>query len=162
GSGVEQHGGRIEPVKCPARPVHAPPEAEVGGQSFEADVPMIAGAVSKRMQFDFGDRPVGVDGLEDELDGRAVFAKEGEIDAVADQGRAERQGPTTKHAGGHVCRLAGGPWSGEARRGGGSGGVGGVTTFFGFFFSRRGKRLQYLMWVFSQTNSTLTNPCPPP
>ena len=65
-----------------ARAVDAPAVSEGRRQAGDEDVPVVAGAVAARMQGDLRERLVAVERIDDEEDGRAVAAQQGEIDAV--------------------------------------------------------------------------------
>src|SRR5262245_5444978 len=72
-------------------PVDAPAVAEAIGESFEADVPVVAGAVFVRVEFDFGGFARFIQRFDDQRNGGTVLAQEGKVDGGAENGRAQRQ-----------------------------------------------------------------------
>ena len=106
--------GRVEPVaagRSGRRP--ASRSRTVGGRPSTQDVPVVAGAVER------GSRAISASGasspsscVEDERDGRAVAAEQGEVEPVVGAGDAERQRPAAGGAegGGGRVDTRGGSW----------------------------------------------------
>src|SRR3954467_7355783 len=72
-----------------ARSIDAPAVAEDRRQAGNQDVPVIARAVLERIEANFRQRVIAFIGQEKQLNGCAMTAKEGEIDAVRKCGRPQ-------------------------------------------------------------------------
>ena len=87
------------------RTADAPAEAKLIGWIFEANMPVMAGAMLLRIERNLGDESGFVQFLQDERHRRTVLAQEREIDGIADQRRSQRQWPATKNTRSHEGKF---------------------------------------------------------
>ena len=64
------------------RPIDAPAVSEGGWQTPHENVPVIARPMAPAVQRELGKRPIVIEGINDQGDGRAIAAQEREVDAV--------------------------------------------------------------------------------